>query len=559
MQPGTRLRPAAAGGGATMRRTGGGGGSRRGLRVCALLDYVASVQDDGVLRMPARTELDPNEIKTVFGFPRKIGESYYLGKIIGAGSFGTVREAVEASTGLRFAVKTVAKVPKRGPPTPRYLLKLRAEVEVMQQLGVSLNAVHLHDVFEDDANIHMVMELCEGGALLERVESRAYSERFIAGLVRSILRFIAQCHARGIVYRDVKPDNFLFLSKDEDSPLKATDFGLSIRHSPDEPKLTSRSGTPAYMAPELVMQCYDEKCDIWSVGMLSYQLLTGRFPFWEDVRHESLSDVWKAVLSQDINWDAPELQPLSAAARAFLQRLLQRDPRLRPSAGEALGDPWLAEGGAASDAPLQGSVVARLQRFATYSHLKQLVLRMITEDMRRQGSTPTLASALQELFAEYDADASGSISFDELASGLQRQGYDVTQSEVRQLMDKMDIDHNGNVEGDEFVAALIDWSQVMQGKEWQAYVDAAFSRLDVDGDGFIELEELLNRMPKAFFEGDAAERLAEAKRMLREADANGDGKISLAEFSSLLHENVAPDSLSLYDSRMRITEGAAAA
>jgi serine/threonine protein kinase len=73
---------------------------------------------------------------------------------------------------------------------------LRAEVEVMQQLGVSLNAVHLHDVFEDDVNVHMVMELCEGGALLERVESGRYSERYISFLVRSILRFIAQCHAK---------------------------------------------------------------------------------------------------------------------------------------------------------------------------------------------------------------------------------------------------------------------------------------------------------------------------------------------------------------------------
>lgn len=78
----------------------------------------------------------------------------------------------------------------------RYLLKLRAEVEVMQQLGVSLNAVHLHDVFEDDVNVHMVMELCEGGALLERVESGVYSEKYISRLVRSILRFIAQCHAK---------------------------------------------------------------------------------------------------------------------------------------------------------------------------------------------------------------------------------------------------------------------------------------------------------------------------------------------------------------------------
>ena len=78
----------------------------------------------------------------------------------------------------------------------RYLLKLRAEVEVMEQVGVSLNAVHLHDVFEDDINVHMVMELAEGGALLERVESKVYSEKYISQLVRSILRFIAQCHAK---------------------------------------------------------------------------------------------------------------------------------------------------------------------------------------------------------------------------------------------------------------------------------------------------------------------------------------------------------------------------
>ncbi|KAI8474838.1 MAG: kinase-like domain-containing protein [Monoraphidium minutum] len=429
---------------------------------------------------------------------------------------------------------------------------MRAEVEVMQQLGVSLNAVNLVDVFEDDRDIHMVMELCTGGALLERVESRAYSERYIAGLVRSILRFIAQCHTKGIVYRDVKPDNFLFLSKEEDSPLKATDFGLSIRHSTEEAKLTSRSGTPAYMSPELVMQCYDEKCDIWSVGMLAYQLLTGRFPFWEDVRNETLSDVWKAVLSQEISWEAPELQALSPAAVALLKRLLQRNPQLRPSASDALEDPWLAEEGLASDVPLKGSVVARLQRFATYGHLKQLVLRMITEDMRRRGTTPSLAAAMQELFLEYDVDSSGAISFEELATGLQKQGYTVTESEVRQLMNRLDMDNTGHVEGDEFVAALVDWGQIMQTAEWQEYVDAAFSRLDVDGDGYIELEELMDRMPGDFLRGDAVERQAEAKRMLREADANGDGKISRAEFSGLLRENISPDSLSLYDNRLRI-------
>eukprot|EP00877_Chromochloris_zofingiensis_P003189 jgi/Chrzof1/12871/Cz07g10120.t1 len=535
------------------QRTNPSKARRTHVKVSAHLDYVATASDEGVLKLPARTELDPAEIKNVYDYPRDLSARYYLGRVIGAGSFGVVREGIEVATGQRYAVKTVSKVPKRGQPTPRYLLKLRAEVEVMQQLGVSLNAVNLHDVFEVDTNVHMVMELCEGGALLERIESRVYSEKYIAKLVRSILRFIAQCHAKGIIYRDVKPDNFLFLNNSDQSPLKATDFGLSIRHYAHEPKLTSRSGTPAYMAPELVMQCYDEKADVWSVGMLAYQLLTGRFPFWDDVRNETLSDVWKAILSQEINWDASELQSLSSAARDFLERLLQRNPVMRPCAADALELPWVKDEGAASEAPLNGSVVQRLQRFATYTHLKQVVLGMITEEMRARGQAISLNSALQDLFSAYDTDRSGSISFEELTDGLKRHGYVVTESEVRQLMEKMDMDHDGNVGGVEFLATLIDWQQMMQHHEWQSYVDYAFNRMDLDGDGFISLEELLSELPAAYLgdgDSDEDERVTEAKRMLREADENGDGKISKEEFSNLLRYNIAPDSLSMYDDRL---------
>ncbi|KIZ07087.1 hypothetical protein MNEG_0876 [Monoraphidium neglectum] len=93
--------------------------ARRGLSVNALLDYVATASDDGVLRLPARTELDPEEIKNVYNYPRNLPDNYHIGKVIGAGSFGTVREAVSIATGHTYAVKTVSKVPKRGPPTPR--------------------------------------------------------------------------------------------------------------------------------------------------------------------------------------------------------------------------------------------------------------------------------------------------------------------------------------------------------------------------------------------------------------------------------------------------------
>jgi calcium-dependent protein kinase len=115
----------------------------------------------------------------------------------------------------------------------------------------------------------MVMELCEGPALTEAANTGSLrDERDVAVIVNAILRFIAQCHGKGIVYRDVKPDNFLFVRKDDNSPIKATDFGLSIRHSNGEAPLTSRSGTPAYMAPEVRCHLSSMYCTRITISLL---------------------------------------------------------------------------------------------------------------------------------------------------------------------------------------------------------------------------------------------------------------------------------------------------
>jgi calcium-dependent protein kinase len=279
----------------------------------------------------------------------------------------------------------------------------------------------------------------------------------------------------------------------------------------------------------------------------------------------------------------------------------------------------------AADAPLAGSVVQRLQRYATYAHLKQVVLRLITEEMGRAGRLPAVARALRDLFARLDADGNGELTVDELAAGLRNEGYAVGASEVRQLMAAIDLNRDGCLQDSEFLATMIDWPAVMTGSgdeaggggggvggggvggdgggssgdddaaaaraagEWDAYVSAAFARLDRDGDGFIDLDELLAELPPAYLypvrssmsmggspngspagsrdtaaAGSAAasaapsaellaaaerERVAEAKRMLREADENGDGRISREEFANLLRHSVRDD-LALYDSRM---------
>lgn len=357
----------------------------------------------------------------------------------------------------------------------------------------------------------------------------------------------------------MKPDNFLFESDASTAHLKATDFGLAIRHWPEEPKLTSRSGTPAYMAPELVMQQYDEKCDIWSVGMVAYQLLTGRLPFWEDVRKESLTDVWKAILTHDINWGAPELKGLSSNAVDFLKALLQRDPALRPSGHDALHMPWMIESSPLSpdgnqEGILDGTVVQRLQRWSTFGHLKQLVLRMIINDIlvdQKERGSDSLLAKLQDLFDRLDEDHSGLLTMDEISSGLSNLGYFLSEAEVEQLIRKVDADKDGGVNLREFLASLLDWERITHSANWQKYVEHAFSILDDNQDGFLSLEELISHLPVSDSRSDE-ERLAEARQMLREADKNNDGKISQFEFHELLanplHDH---DSLSDYPSRFK--------
>lgn len=160
-------------------------------RSVAAGDYAVPPTEAGVLRKPLKAELRPAELVQVFSYPRDLEAHYSIGVSLGAGSFGIVREAIELSTGRRWAVKSIMKVPKNGHPTPRYLLKLQTEVDVMRQLGASLDAVHLKDVFEDENSVHLVMELCEGGSVLDGLSQGEYSEcqvgRAIVVVVAGIL------------------------------------------------------------------------------------------------------------------------------------------------------------------------------------------------------------------------------------------------------------------------------------------------------------------------------------------------------------------------------------
>ncbi|CAI5475029.1 unnamed protein product [Closterium sp. Yama58-4] len=200
--------------------------------------------------------------------------------------------------------------------------------------------VQLHEVFEDDAGIHLVMDLCDSGDLYDEVVRRGrLPEKESALLFRQIASALAFCHARGVMHRDMKPENIL-LHKQEDASnrltVKLADFGLAIPLSAGE---TTRgiSGSTFYMAPEVLSGEYGHSADVWSLGVLLFTMLSGAVPFFGDDNSEST----EAVLNGQLDFSSPGWATISIEAKGLIRCMLHRDPRRRPTAAKVLSHPWV--------------------------------------------------------------------------------------------------------------------------------------------------------------------------------------------------------------------------
>jgi calcium-dependent protein kinase len=518
-----------------------------------------------------------SDLKPDFGFRRDLEALYNVPSLeeepLGAGSYGVVRKVTSKKTGEAFALKTLKKAPWKQPPATMtavnyYHGKLKNEVDVMRTIGSSLSVVYLYDAFEDKDSIHLLMELCSGGELLDRIsmnDSEEYREQKAADLVKSVLRTAVQCHNRGIIYRDIKPDNFLFQTEDLDSPLKATDFGLAGLLPPRGEVLSRRCGTPSYMAPEVIDRRYTSQADVWSVGVVAYQLLSGRLPFVDRVNaRPNAKEVFRAILEDDVDLESDPWPSVSDEAKDFVAKLLDRDPDARPTARAALLHPWLTQSTATwkskaakgQDSALNGQVVARLQRFATQGLLKRSVLRLIARELLNEDAEAiesvtarnTSVQELKELFAKLDTSGDNMVELSELEVGLREIGYDVTGKESKQLLGSLDTSGDGLIDVNEFLAALLDWEKFEKTQMYPQWVERAFQILDVDGSGQIDAEEVAQLIFEESAEENSSVRASIVKACISEADVDGNGKIDKDEFASLLQADPMDD-LDQYDSR----------
>lgn len=443
-----------------------------------------------------------------------VRSTYTFGRELGRGQFGVTYLVTHKLTKEQFACKSIAtrKLIRRDD-----LDDIRREVQIMHHLTGHRNIVELKGAYEDRHSVNLIMELCAGGELFDRIISKGhYSERAAAELCRQIVTVVHNCHTMGVMHRDLKPENFLFLSKHENSPLKATDFGLSVFFKPED-VFKDLVGSAYYVAPEVLRRSYGPEADIWSAGIILYILLSGVPPFWA----ENEQGIFDAILRGHLDFASDPWPKISSIAKDLIKKMLRADPKERISAVEVLDHSWMKEDGA-SDKPLDIAVLTRMKQFRAMNKLKKVALKVIAENLSEEEII-----GLKEMFKSMDTDNSGTITFEELKAGLPKLGTKISESEVRQLMEAADVDGNGTIDYIEFITATMHLNRM----EREDHLYKAFEYFDNDKSGYITKEELESALTK-YNMGDEKT----IKEIIDEVDSDNDGRINYEEFVAMMRK-----------------------
>ncbi|GLT75654.1 hypothetical protein SLA2020_473590 [Shorea laevis] len=437
---------------------------------------------------------------------------YKMGKELGKGQFGVTFLCTENSTGKQYACKTISK---KRLLTTNDKEDMKREVLIMQHLSGQSNIVEFKGAYEDRQSVHLVMELCAGGELFDRIIAKGhYTEKAAASLFRQIINVVHACHFMGVMHRDLKPENFLLSSKDENALLKATDFGLSV-FIEEGKAYRDIVGSAYYVAPEVLRRKYGKEADIWSAGVMLYILLSGVPPFWA----ETEKGIFDAILKGDLDFHTDPWPSISSSAKDLICKMLTQDPKKRIASAQVLDHPW-TKGGEASDKPIDSAVLCRMKQFRAMNKLKQIALKVIAESLSAEE-----IQGLKQMFANMDTDSSGTITYDELKAGLARLGSKLTEAEVKQLMEAADLDGTGTIDYIEFITATMHRHRL----ERDEHLCKAFQHFDKDNSGFITMDELEAAM-KEYGMGDDAS----IKQIISEVDTDNDGKIDYDEFCTMM-------------------------
>ncbi|XP_074850186.1 ribosomal protein S6 kinase alpha-3 isoform X3 [Carettochelys insculpta] len=262
-------------------------------------------------------------------------DGYEVKEDIGVGSYSVCKRCIHKATNMEYAVKIIDKS-KRDPTE---------EIEILLRYGQHPNIITLKDVYDDGKYVYVVTELMKGGELLDKIlRQKFFSEREASAVLLTITRTVQYLHAQGVVHRDLKPSNILYVDESGNpESIRICDFGFAKQLRAENGLLMTPCYTANFVAPEVLKrQGYDAACDIWSLGVLLYTMLTGYTPFAngpDDTPEEILARIGSGKFSLSGGyWNS-----VSATAKDLVSKMLHVDPHQRLTAAQVLKHPWIVD------------------------------------------------------------------------------------------------------------------------------------------------------------------------------------------------------------------------
>uniref|UniRef100_A0A5F9C9R3 Calcium/calmodulin-dependent protein kinase type 1G n=1 Tax=Oryctolagus cuniculus TaxID=9986 RepID=A0A5F9C9R3_RABIT len=288
-----------------------------------------------------------------------IRKTFIFMEVLGSGAFSEVFLVKQRVTGKLFALKCIKKSPAFRDSS------LENEIAVLKKIKHE-NIVTLEDIYESTTHYYLVMQLVSGGELFDRILERGvYTEKDASLVIQQVLSAVKYLHENGIVHRDLKPENLLYLTPEENSKIMITDFGLSKMEQ--NGVMSTACGTPGYVAPEVLAQKpYSKAVDCWSIGVITYILLCGYPPFYE----ETESKLFEKIKEGSYEFESPFWDDISESAKDFICHLLEKDPNERYTCEKALRHPWI-DGNTALHRDIYPSVSLQIQKNFAKSKWRQ--------------------------------------------------------------------------------------------------------------------------------------------------------------------------------------------
>jgi len=372
-----------------------------------------------------------------------VKQNYELIYVLGTGAFGKVRLYRDRTNNeLLYAIKTLKK---EGITKTQYEL-IQSEISILSKLDHP-NIVKYFGTFEDDFYLHIMMEYLNGHDLFKIITLKDYTkieEKDMSQITYKIFKTLIFLHTKKIVHRDIKPENLLFSNKKDYSSLKLIDFGLATQTVKD----TKSVGTPYYMSPELIDGISVPQSDVWSVGVILYQMLTGKYPFYTTGDKNNLLD---NIKKNPYNTKYLEEVECSDEIKDLIDKILVKDYNKRLTSEQCIQHPWFKKFYTQKESNLfNNRTLQSLKDFANKPILQKEIYFFIAKL-----STEKQIKKFSDFFDVLDSENTGVLTIPEIEKGFKNYGITISNSDLNLIWNGLDFHKDNEVSYTEFLAAMV--------------------------------------------------------------------------------------------------------